>query len=74
MSNAIRCHLRFPPEVIRTANAQAARHGISRNAAFIRALGLAEAMDEAAREGHTVGMCRDRRKLDHVLITPRVSA
>lgn len=74
MAKTVRCNLHFPEQVVRAADGMAEIHGISRTAAFIRAIGLAQALDHAAAAGHHVGMCRDRELLEIVLITPRVSA
>ena len=69
-AESVRVALYLPMSAEQVARDIARKNGISRNAVFRRALGLLQAFEAAADQGHYVGTTRDREQLDTVIVAP----
>jgi hypothetical protein len=63
-------NLRFPPDVIATVERLAAERNVTRATLIRRALGVLQAAHDGAKDGHFIGLTKNRENLDLLLVSP----
>jgi predicted transcriptional regulator len=63
-------NLRFPPDVISVVDRLAAERNVTRTILVRQALGVLQAAHDGAKEGHYIGLTKNRENLDTLLVSP----
>ena len=70
MTEFTRLALDVPAPVMAIIDSIAGERGITRSGLVRQALGVIRMMHEASKDGHHIGVVRDKRKLDTILVAP----